>query len=121
MSNAVIIRAEKQSNYSIMNNQIGQTTNISCRAIGLYHKLMTLPPQWNYSISGLAKICKESEATVQAMLKELQEYGYVEMNKKYPSKETGGRIQFEYIIHETSVTPEKLETFVDWSKLGNKR
>lgn len=118
MSNAVIVRAEKRTNYSIMNNQIGQTTNISCRAIGLYHKLMTLPPQWNYSIIGLAKICKESEATVQSMLKELQEFGYIEINKKYPSKETGGRIQFEYIIHETSITPEKLETFVDWSTIA---
>lgn len=117
MSNAIIIRAEKQQNYSIMNNQIGQTINISCRAIGLYHKLMTLPPEWNYSISGLAKICKESEATIQSMLKELQEFGYIEINKKYPSKETKGRIQFEYILHETSIAPEKLETFVEWSKI----
>lgn len=112
MSNATIIRVEKSSNYTVINNQMYQAKNMSLRAKGLLSVMLSIPKTWDFSIRGLASICKEKEDTIKTILRELKDLGFVEVKKYYPSKENGGRIRTEYIIRETSITPEKLDLLV---------
>lgn len=109
MGNATIMRVEKTTNYTMINNQMYQVKNMSLRAKGLLSLILSLPKGWDYSIRGLAAICKEKEDTIKNILKELQTLGYIELIKHYPSKDNGGRIRIEYVIRETSITPEKLQ------------
>ena len=106
------MRVEKTSNYTMINNQMYQAKNMSLRAKGLLSVMLSVPKNWDFSIRGLAAICKEKEDTIKTVLKELKELGFVEVKKQYPSKENGGRIRTEYIIRETSSTPEKLDLLV---------
>lgn len=112
LSNATVMRVEKTSNYTMINNQMYQAKNMSLHAKGLLSVMLSVPKNWDFSIRGLAAICKEKEDTIKTVLKELKELGFVEVKKHYPTKENGGRIRTEYIIRETSVTPEKLDLSV---------
>ena len=108
-SNGTLIKVEKTKNYTVMSNQHFHVTNMSLKAKGLLSLILSLPCNWNYSISGLASLCKESLATVRSALKELEELGYLEIQKEKPTVENGGRYTYKYFIYENSKTPEKLE------------
>lgn len=108
-NNGSVIRVEKNRNYTCMSNQHFHVTNMSLKAKGLHSLILSLPEEWDYSIAGLTSICKESYGTIRSILDELKELGYLEVVKHNPSKENGGRIKYEYIIHECSITPEVLE------------
>lgn len=118
LSNATIIRVDKNTNYTVVNNQMYQSRNMSLKARGLLGTILSLPPTWEYSIKGLAAVCKESPDTIGATMKELRELGFVEMIRHTPSVENGGRFRTEYIVHETSVTPEKLDLIQKWKNNG---
>ena len=118
LSNATIIRVDKNTNYTVVNNQMYQSRNMSLKARGLLGTILSLPPTWEYSIKGLAAVCKESPDTIGATMKELRELGFVEMIKHKPSVENGGRYRTEYIVHETSITPDKLDLIQKWKNNG---
>ena len=112
-SNGTIIKVEKTKNYTVMSNQHFKVTNMSLKAKGLLSLILSLPDNWNYSIAGLASLCKESAGTIRITLKELEKLGYIEITKENPSIENGGRYIYQYHIYENSKTPKRLE--MKWS------
>ena len=60
-----VIRVEKTKNYTVMSNQHFHVLNMSLKAKGLLSLILSLPENWDYSISGLASICKESYGQIQ--------------------------------------------------------
>ena len=101
-----VIRVEKNKNYTTMSNYHLRDKRLSLRAKGLLSEMLSLPDDWNYSIAGLASINKEKEDSIKSILKELKDAGYLIMNKLLPSKENGGKITYEYVIHEKPVNQE---------------
>ena len=87
-----IIRANKTSDYTVMSNRHLRDKNLSLKAKGLLSVVLALPENWDYSISGLVAICKESETAVKSSIKELKDNGYMVV-----SKERGNNGQFEYV------------------------
>ena len=108
-----VIRVEKTKNYTVMSNQHFHVLNMSLKAKGLLSLILSLPETWEYSISGLSSICKESYGTIRSVLEELKELGYLKVIKHSPSVENGGRYTYEYIIYEVSQAPDKLQ--MKWS------
>lgn len=113
-NNGSVIRVKKDKNYTVMCNQHLHVTNMSLKAKGLLSLILALPDNWDYSISGLASLCKESIGTIRNTLDELKELGYIEVIKHNPSEINGGRYSYEYIIYEKSKSPMKLE--MKWKK-----
>lgn len=109
-----VIRVEKTKNYTVMSNQHFHVQNMSLKAKGLLSLILSLPDNWEYSISGLSAICQESTGTIKKTLDELKKLGYLEVIKHKPSSENGGRYTYEYIIYEVSKTPGKLN--MRWKK-----
>lgn len=109
MANNTIFRVDKKSNFTVIDNEVFHIRNMSLRAKGLLILMLSLPPEWDYSINGLTAICKESRQTVRTILRELQDLGYLEIIKHNPSIQTNGRFSYEYIIHENSITPFMLD------------
>ena len=109
-----VIRVEKTKNYTVMSNQHFHVTNMSLKAKGLLSLILSLPDNWEYSISGLSSICKESSGTIKSTLNELKDLGYLEVIKHDPSPDNGGRYTYEYIIYEVSKMPNKLQ--MKWKK-----
>ena len=99
-----IIRVEKRSNFTVLDNTAIRDKNLSLKALGLYVKMMSLPPEWNYSVAGLAAICKEGMSSIRSALKELEEAGYLTRDRKNNEK---GYFVYEYTLRELPQTPHK--------------
>ena len=95
-----VIRVEKTKNYTVMSNYHFKEKTMSLKAKGLLSLMLSLPDTWNYSIAGLVAICKENETAIKSTLKELQEFGYVSIEKILPNKTESGRIEYVYNIFE---------------------
>lgn len=95
-----VIRVEKTKNYTVMSNYHLKEKKMSLKAKGLLSLMLSLPDDWNYSIAGLVSICKENETAIKSTLKELQEFGYVIVEKIMPDKTESGRIEYVYNIFE---------------------
>lgn len=95
-----VIRVEKTKNYTVMSNYHLKEKKMSLKAKGLLSLMLSLPDDWNYSIVGLVAICKENETAIKSTLKELQEFGYVIVEKIMPDKTESGRIEYVYNIFE---------------------
>ena len=73
-----VIRINKTQNYTVMSNYHLKEKDMSLKAKGLLSLMLSLPDNWDYSISGLVSICKENETEIKSILKELEEFGYLE-------------------------------------------
>ena len=73
-----VIRINKTQNYTVMSNYHLKEKDMSLKAKGLLSLMLSLPDSWDYSISGLVPICKENETEIKSILKELEEFGYLE-------------------------------------------
>lgn len=102
----MIIRVNKNKDYTVMNNHHLRDKDLSLKAKGLLSVVMSLPEEWDYSIAGLVSICKESESSVKSTLEELKQFGYLVITKKLPNETETGRYQYIYDFYEE---PEKQE------------
>ena len=54
-----VFRVEKTDNYTVMSNYHLRDRSISLKAKGLLSQMLSLPPEWDYTLQGLAYINKE--------------------------------------------------------------
>ena len=94
----------KTKNYTVMSNEHLRDKRLSLKAKGLLSVMLSLPDTWDYSISGLVAICKESETAVKSTLGELKSCGYLVVTKKMPNETESGRIEYVYDIFEKAKT-----------------
>ena len=92
-----IIRVDKRSNYTVVDNTFIRDMNLSMKAKGLMLLMLSLPPEWDYSVVGLAAICKEGMTAIRGALKELEECGYLRRERRNSEK---GYFVYEYILSE---------------------
>ncbi|PRS98846.1 DNA-binding protein [Bacillus thuringiensis] len=79
-----IIRVKKDSNYSVINNTGLKDERWSWKAKGILAYALTLPDDWTFHISELARHAKDGEDSLRTGFKELKELGYV---KRYPVRD----------------------------------
>lgn len=91
------IRVTKTDNYTIMSNYHLRDNNLSLKAKGLMSLMLSLPNDWDYSISGLVTQVKEGRTAVTSAIDEL-------INNKYVTREAvreNGRISdWNYTVYE---------------------
>ena len=93
-----VLRVEKNTNYSTMCNEHLKDMNLSLKAKGLLSIMLSLPDEWHYSVKGLKSICRESINTINGIIQELEENGYLLRNRIY----CNGKIsEWEYVIFES--------------------
>ena len=93
-----IIRVQKTDNYSVISNEHLRNKDLSLKAKGLMTLMLSLPPQWDYSIGGLVSICKESHTSIRSAIKELEDNHYLVRERKNNEK---GYFVYEYTLYET--------------------
>ena len=104
----MIIRTEKNKDYTVIANFALNDNNLSLKAEGLWAYIMTKPDKWNINGRGLAEQLKESRPTINTILKELEEHGYLQRGVV---RENNGKFsQSENILYE------KPWTSLPWTK-----
>lgn len=97
-----VMRIHKTANYTVMSNYHFKEKGLSLKAKGLLSLMLSLPEDWNYSISGLVKLSKDGKDSVMSALGELEKYGYLHREKIINEK--GQFSGIEYNIYEQPQT-----------------
>lgn len=109
-----VIRVHKKSNYTVLSNEPLREKKMSLKAKGMLCVMLSLPDDWNYSISGLESICSEGSKAIRTTLKELEDFGYLYREKVHGED---GKISYTYHIYEIPHKKEiEEETELECSK-----
>lgn len=101
-------RVNKTSDYTVISNYHLREKGMSLKAKGLLTLMLSLPENWDYSISGLASICSENETAIKTGLNELKKFGYLRISKIFPNKKRGNKkIEYVYEIFEKPLKEDK--------------
>ncbi|MBO5348911.1 MAG: helix-turn-helix domain-containing protein [Clostridia bacterium] len=92
-----VFKIEKTKDFTVMSNYHLRDKNLSLKSKGLLSFMLSLPEDWDYSLMGLCAICKESRDAIRSTLKELQKYGYLQIEKVRGDK---GYFEYNYLIYE---------------------
>ena len=93
-----VLRKEKKSNFTVIDNAIFKDRTLSMKAMGLLCLMLSLPDNWDYSIAGLVTLVNDGESAVRSALKELEEAGYF---RREQVRKNGKIAKIEYVISET--------------------
>ena len=108
---STVFRVEKTANYTVMSNTHLKDRRLSYKSKGLLSVILSLPPDWDYTITGLSVIAADGVDSVKTAIKELEQYGYV--SRTQLRDERGRMAQNEYRVYENPtdnpdyVSPEK--------------
>lgn len=93
-----VMRVNKTANYTVLSNYHFKEKGMSLKAKGLLSLMLSLPEDWNYSVSGLVKLSKDGKDSVMSALAELEKFGYL---VRYRTTDQMGRFSgVEYDIYE---------------------
>lgn len=101
-----IFRVHKSSNFTVMSNTHFKEKQMSLKAKGLLSLMLSLPDDWNYSVSGLVKLSKDGKDSVMSALGELETFGYLERTRTV--NERGQFSGIEYNIFEQPQTEKPI-------------
>jgi len=95
---STVFRVEKTANYTVMSNCHLKDRRLSYKAKGLLSEMLSLPPDCDYTLRGLAVIAKDGVDSVRTAVRELEKYGYLVRSQK---RDERGRMSVnEYIVYE---------------------
>lgn len=93
----MVMRTEKNKNYTVMGNYHLRDKELSLKAKGLLSIMLSLPDGWNFSTQGLTTLSSDGETAIRSALKELEQKGYLKRNKV---RVNGKIIDWEYVVYE---------------------
>ena len=118
-----IHHTKKERDYTVLDNEMLRNPNLSLKAKGLLAYMLSRPPDWTFSVRGLAISSKDGPDSVRAALQELEKAGYIVRQRK---RENGKYREMEYEIYEkpvqvlpAQVEPEKERPLKENAPLSN--
>ena len=92
-----VYRANLNSCYTQVSNELINNTYLSAGAFRLLLKMLSKPCDWKFSLSGLAFMCKLGVTSIKKYLAELKKFGHVVVTQK---RDDHGRIDYDYDVYE---------------------
>lgn len=111
---STVFRVEKNANYTVMANYHLKDRRLSYKAKGLLSEMLSLPPDWDYTLSGLAVIAADGLDSVRSAIRELEMYGYLVRSQ---SRDERGRMSVnEFMVYEN---PADNPDYIPVESIGN--
>ena len=98
-----VFRIEKARDYTVMSNYHLREMLLSLKAKGLLSLMLSLPENWDYTMKGLARICKDGIDSISGGIRELEAHGY--LVRARVRNENGQLGSIEYTILEQPKEP----------------
>ena len=99
-----VFRVERNTGYTVMSNHHLRNKELSLKAKGLLSQMLSLPEDWDYTLSGLSYINRESIDAIRTAIWELEKAGYI--TRRQGRDEKGKMTAIEYTIYEQPQPPE---------------
>ena len=94
-----VFKVKKVKDYTIMPNTHLHNRQLSLRAKGLLCQMLSLSPEWNFTLQGLAYINKEGLDAITTVIHELEQAGYITRNRIRDEK--GLLREMEYTVYSS--------------------
>ena len=98
-----VFKNKTQGQYVNVYKDILKNHSLSLRDRGMVVTLLSLPDNWEFTISGLSKIIPDGKSSIRASLSHLEELGYISRTQERAERGKFGKIAIE--IHEIPVAP----------------
>ena len=98
-----VFRVEKNKGYTVMSNHHLRNKELTLKAKGLLSQMLSLPENWDYTLTGLSHINKESIDAIRTAVLELEKAGYIERSQGRDEK--GKMTAITYTIYEQPISP----------------
>ena len=99
-----VFRIEKTRDYTVMSNHHLRDMSLSLKAKGLLSLMLSLPENWDYTMKGLSRICKDGIDSISGGIRELEEHGYLIRERVRGANGQLGSIEYTILeqpmIHE---------------------
>lgn len=95
VSNGTIFRVPRRDNYTIMSNVHLRDPNLTWKARGLMSTILSFPPDWDYTLAGLATCAKDNIASTRSGVIELENNGYLHRLQHRNSDGTWAKMEFQ--------------------------
>lgn len=95
VSNGTIFRVPRRDNYTIMSNVHLRDPNLTWKARGLMSTILSFPPDWDYTLAGLATCAKDNIDSTRTGVLELEAAGYLQRNRQRNPNGTLGRMEYQ--------------------------
>ena len=102
-----VFRIEKTRDYTVMSNHHLRDMSLSLKAKGLLSLMLSLPENWDYTMKGLARICKDGIDSISCGIRELEAHGY--LIRERVRNENGQLGSIEYTILEQPKQPAPIQ------------
>ena len=102
-----VFRIEKTRDYTVMSNHHLRDMSLSLKAKGLLSLMLSLPEDWDYTMKGLARICKDGVDSISGGIRELEARGYLIRERVRGANGQLGSI--EYTILEQPKEPAPVQ------------
>ena len=99
-----VFRVERTRDYTVMSNYHLRDKRLTLKAKGLLSQMLSLPEDWDYTLSGLSHINRESKDAIRSAVNELEKAGYI--HRRQTTDASGKFSTNEYVIHEHPDQPE---------------
>ncbi len=86
-----VFRIEKTRDYTVMSNYHLRDRLLSLKTKGLLSLMLSLPEDWDYTMKGLARICKDGIDSISGGIRELETHGYGHAERPAKSHDSDDR------------------------------
>ena len=100
-----VFRIEKTRDYTVMSNHHLRDMSLSLKAKGLLSLMLSLPENWDYTMKGLARICKDGIDSISGGIRELEEHGYLIRERVRGANGQLGSIEYTILEQPKELTP----------------
>jgi len=99
-----VFRTEKTNDYAVIAKHHLKNRALSYKAKGLLTFMLSVPPDWDWSMAGLSTLASDGIDGVRSGIRELEKYGYLTRRR---IRDVGGKLgDIEYTIHEIPKPPQ---------------
>ena len=103
-----VFRIEKTRDYTVMSNHHLRDMSLSLKAKGLLSLMLSLPENWDYTMKGLARICKDGIDSISGGIRELEEHGYLIRERVRGANGQLGSIEYTILEQPKEPTPAQV-------------
>ena len=100
-----VFRIEKTRDYTVMSNYHLRDMSLSLKAKGLLSLMLSLPENWDYTMKGLARICKDGIDSISGGIRELEAHGYLIRARVRGANGQLGSIEYTILEQPKTLSP----------------
>lgn len=98
-------RVDKSKGFTVVYRAVAQDKRLTLKTRGLFLLMQSLPPDWTFSQTSLAKMAGVGRDQIRAALAELEKVGYLRREEKQSHDGTGRFARYDYVLQAESPNP----------------